>query len=103
MGTMPMIMASAVMTTGRMRTKPASNAASRADLPSFNCSRANDTIKILFDVATPTLMIAPVSEGTLSVVRVNNRIQQMPAKAPGSAVIMMNGSSHDWKFTTISK
>ena len=34
-GTMPMIMASAVMTTGRMRTKPASRAASRAFLPSF--------------------------------------------------------------------
>ncbi len=25
----------------------------------------------------------------------------MPTAAPGSAVRMMNGSSHDWKFTTI--
>ncbi len=27
----------------------------------------------------------------------------MPASAPGSAVMMMKGSSHDWKFTTIRK
>src|SRR5262249_22285855 len=44
MGTMPMIIASAVMMTGRMRTKPAWSAASRADLPSSICSRAKDTI-----------------------------------------------------------
>ena len=34
---------------------------------------------------------------------VSSRIQQIPASAPGRAVMMMNGSSHDWKFTTISK
>ena len=38
-------------------------------------------------------MMAPVSAGTLSVVRVTNSIQTMPASAPGSAVMMMNGSS----------
>jgi len=27
----------------------------------------------------------------------------MPHKAPGSAVMIMNGSVHDWKFTTIRK
>ena len=27
----------------------------------------------------------------------------MPVKAAGSALMMMNGSSHDWKFTTISR
>ena len=27
----------------------------------------------------------------------------MPASAAGSAVMMMNGSSQDWKFTTISR
>ena len=42
---MPIIMASAVMITGRMRTKPASTAASAAFLPSAICSRAKDTIK----------------------------------------------------------
>ncbi len=95
MGTMPIIMANAVMITGRMRTKPASSAAVLAFFPSFICSRANETIKMLLEVATPTLMIAPVNEGTFSVVCVTKSIQQIPASAPGSAVMMMKGSSHD--------
>ncbi len=44
-------------------------------------------------------MIAPVSAGTDRVVRVTNSIQMMPASAAGSAVMITNGSSHDWKFT----
>ena len=95
MGTMPIIIASAVIKTGRMRTNPACRAASRADFPSLNCSRANETIKMLLDVATPMHMIAPVSEGTLSVVCVKSKNQQMPARAPGKAVMIMKGSSHD--------
>ena len=58
---------------------------------------------MLFAVATPMHMIAPVSAGTDSVVPVTNSIQTMPASAAGSAVMMTNGSSHDWKFTTISR
>ena len=58
---------------------------------------------MLLAVATPMHMIVPVSEGTLSVVCVSSSIHMMPASAPGSAVMMMKGSSHDWKFTTISK
>ncbi len=58
---------------------------------------------MLFAVATPMHMIAPVSDGTFSVVRVSNSVHRMPASAPGSAVMMMNGSSQDWKFTTISR
>ena len=58
---------------------------------------------MLFAVAMPIHMIAPVSAGIDSVVCVRNSIQTMPASAPGNAVMMMNGSSHDWKFTTISK
>ncbi len=46
---------------------------------------------------------APVSDGTFSVVCVSSSIQQIPASAPGNAVMMMKGSSHDWKFTTIRK
>ena len=58
---------------------------------------------MLLAVATPIDMIAPTSDGTLNVVRVTNSIQMIPAIAPGSAVRMMNGSSHDWKFTAISR
>ena len=57
---------------------------------------------MLFDVATPMHMMAPVKAGTLSVVRVKKRKRIMPANAAGSAVMMMNGSNHDWKLTTIS-
>ena len=58
---------------------------------------------MLFAVATPMHMIAPISAGTLSVVWVKNRHSTIPASAAGSAVMMMNGSSHDWKFITISR
>ena len=94
-GTMPMIMASAVISTGRMRVYPASIAACKAGTPISMRSRANETIRIEFAVATPMHITAPVSDGTLSVVRVTSRNQQIPASAPGSAVIIMNGSSHD--------
>ena len=58
---------------------------------------------MVFAVAVPMHMIAPVSAGTDSVVCVRNRIQAIPPKAAGSAVMMMNGSSQDWKLTTITR
>ena len=61
------------------------------------------TTRMLFAVATPMHMIAPVSAGTLIVVCVMNRNHTIPASAAGRAIRMMNGSSHDWKFTTISR
>ena len=44
---------------------------------------------MLLAVATPMVMIAPVSAGTLSVVPVMNSIQAMPASAAGNAAMMM--------------
>ena len=58
---------------------------------------------MLLAVATPMVMIAPVSAGTLSVVPVMNSIQAMPPSAAGSAMMMMKASVHDWKLTTISR
>ena len=58
---------------------------------------------MLLEVATPMLMTAPMSEGTLSVVRVKKSIQTIPHNAPGNAVMMMNGSLQDWKFITMSR
>ncbi len=58
---------------------------------------------MLFAVATPMHMMAPVSAGTESVVWVTNSIQTMPASAAGSAVMITNGSSQDWKLTTMSR
>ncbi len=58
---------------------------------------------MLFAVATPTDMIAPVRDGTFKVVWVIRSVQQIPARAPGNAVMIIKGSSQDWKFTTINK
>ena len=61
-----MIIASAVIRTGRKRVKPASSAAAAASRPSASCSLAKLTTRMLFAVATPMHMIAPVRAGTLS-------------------------------------
>ncbi len=106
MGSMPRSMASAVMRTGRSRVRPATSAALRASwLPRSGrrCSLAKVIIRMLFDVATPMAMMQPMRAGTLMVVPVTKRAQRIPASAPGSAIRMMSGSSHDWKFTTIRK
>ncbi len=95
---MPISIASAVMSTGRNRVRPAASAASCASrLPNagVRCSLANVTIRMLLDVATPIAMMQPISAGTLTVVWVMNSAHRIPASAPGSAIRMMNGSIHD--------
>ncbi len=54
-------------------------------------------------VATPMHMMAPMRAGTESVVPVVKRKSTMPASAAGRAVMMMKGSSQDWKLTTMSR
>ncbi len=103
---MPRSIASAVMRTGRSRVRPAPSAAARASRPPNSgrrCSLANVIIRMLFDVATPIAMMHPISAGTLMVVPVAKSAQRIPARAPGSAIRMMSGSSHDWKLTTMRK
>ena len=100
---MPMIIASAVMITGRRRVLPAESAAWCASWPAFRWSFAKVTTRMEFAVATPTLMMEPISEGTLRVVLVTNSIQMIPHRAPGRAMMMMKGSTQDWKFTTSRK
>ena len=58
---------------------------------------------VVVAVATPTHMMVPINAGTLRVVCERNSIQAMPEIAPGSAIKMMSGSSHDWKLTTMSR
>ena len=65
MGAMPMIMASAVISTGRKRVTPASIAALTASPVASSRSRAKLTTRIELAVATPMHMMAPVSAGTL--------------------------------------
>ena len=102
-GNMPMIIANAVIKTGRKRIKPASSAAEIESLPCSICSVAKLTTRMLFAVATPIHMIVPISAGTLNLVCVMKRNHAIPAKAAGKAEIMMKGSSQDWKFTTIRR
>src|ERR1700682_2948479 len=78
-------------------------AAVTGSAPSASRSRAKLITRMLLAVATPMHMIAPVSAGTESVVLVANSIQTMPASAVGSATTITNGSSQDWKLTTISR
>jgi hypothetical protein len=66
-------------------------------------SLAKVTTNTLFAVATPIHIIAPISAGTLKVVPVIKSIQTIPASAQGNAVMMINGSVQDWKFTTIKR
>src|SRR5260370_11633028 len=72
-------------------------------LPIMNSSGENVTTKMLCEGATPTHMMAPLSAGTLRVVWVINKNQEIPARAAGNAEIMMKGSSQDWKLTTINR
>ncbi len=102
-GTIPTIMARAVISTGRNRVTPASSAALAASSPFASPSRAKLTTRMLFAVAMPMHMIAPVRAGTESGVPVMKSIHTMPASAPGNAVMMMNGSVQDWKLTTITR
>ncbi len=96
-------MASAVMITGRSRVNPALTAAWTEFFPSRIWAAAKVTSRMLFEVATPMHMMVPISDGTFNVVPVKNSIQAIPLSAPGKAVMMMKGSTQDWKFTTISK
>ena len=100
---MPRIIASAVISTGRSRTRPASTAALNGSSPrSIRRSFAKLTRRIAFETAMPTAMIVPISETTLIVVPVSASIHRIPTSAPGTATMMMNGSSQDWNITTIS-
>ena len=63
-------------------------------------SLAKLTTRIEFDTAMPIVMIAPISDTTLMVVPVSASIQMMPMSAPGTAIMMMNGSTQDWNSTT---
>ena len=63
---MPIIIAVAVMITGRKRPVPASQAAFKGVIPSSRWVRAKVTTSTEFAVATPRHMIAPIIAGTLS-------------------------------------
>jgi len=58
---------------------------------------------MLFATARPTAMTAPMKDSTLRVEPVSASAQAIPTSAPGTAKMMMNGSTHDWKRTNSSR
>ena len=82
---------------------PAPPRSARQLVARLRTSLAKFTRRMLFETAMPTAMIAPMKDSTLSVVPVTASIHRMPTSAPGTATMMMKGSSHDWKSTTISR
>src|SRR4029078_9633603 len=99
---MPMIIASAVIRTGRSRVLPDSITASNGVSDSFRERRslAKATTRIEFDTDMPTAMMAPISDITLMVVPVSANVQMMPSNAAGNALMMMKGSMQDWNRMT---
>ncbi len=90
------------MITGRSRVRAASLIATSGPGSCSAAARksfANDTSRMLFEVAIPTAMIAPMNDSTLSVVPVIASIQRIPTIAPGTARMMMSGSDQDWNST----
>ena len=103
---MPRTIASAVISTGRSRVAAGVQrrlAAPRALGSSARASLAKLTSRMRFETAMPTAMIAPMNDSTLSVVPVIASIQTMPTNAPGTATMMMSGSSTDWNSTISSR
>ena len=84
-GTMPMIIASAVISTGRSRVLPASIAASITVMSGLaaRTSLAKLTTRIELDTPMPTAMMAPIRDMTLMVVPVSASIHRMPIRRPG--------------------
>ena len=98
---MPRIIAIAVIRIGRRRVRPASITASSAESPwRTRTSLAKLTTRIELDTEMPTDMMAPIRDSTLMVVPVSASIQRMPISAPGTAIMMISGSSQDWNSTT---
>ena len=91
-GNMPIIIARAVIKTGRKRLVPASHADASGSIPCWRLLRAKLTTSTEFEVATPRLMIAPINAGTLKVVRERYSAQITPANAPGKALMMMKAT-----------
>jgi hypothetical protein len=95
-GSIPKIIAVAVISTGRIRAWPAASIASRGDISVISrSSLANVTIRIMLAVPTPNAHDRAHQRGTLRAVPVRKSIQSMPAIAPGSAARMISGSTQD--------
>ena len=86
-GTMPTVIAHAVIKIGRSRSLAPLMAASADSIPAFQCSSMNVTSMTEFDTDTPRHMIEPMNDSILSEVLVTNRMTAMPASTPGTAPI----------------
>ena len=100
---MPMIIASAVISTGRKRVKPACERGVHGVIAGVHALAREADHQHAVGGGDAHAHDGAGERRHADVVWVRNSIQTMPASAAGSAVMMMNGSSQDWKFTTISR
>ena len=84
-GTMPTVIAQAVIRIGRSRSLAPRIDALTAGTPFFQCSSMNVTSMTEFDTDTPRDMIEPMNDSMFSDVLVKYRITAMPASTPGTA------------------
>ncbi len=68
--------ASEVISTGRSRTRQASDTASRNGRPSSRSRLVNSTIRMLLETTMPTIITTPISDMTFSVVPVSQQDEQ---------------------------
>jgi hypothetical protein len=97
-----MIIANAVMMTGRKRVVPASSAAvivAVMQQPFFGKGDNEDAVRRGHAHAHDGSHQSGNAESRMR----DEKEQDNSGKGRGQRVMMMNGSSHDWKFTTISK
>jgi IS66 Orf2 like protein len=69
------------------------------DEPYSRCSLAKVTSRIEFALATPALMMAPMSEGTENVMPVTMSMSTITDYGPGQAEDDHERIGKDWKFT----
>jgi hypothetical protein len=95
MGTMPRIVASDVIRTGRRRTRQAMATASAMGIPWRRRLRVNSTMRIEFETTIPVIMTTPIRDITFSVVCVSRRKRITPVIPGGTARRMISGSTKE--------
>ena len=99
-GNMPAPMAMVVMIIGRARLWQASISASYRFMPSRRATMAYSTSRMEFFVATPIIMMSPMSDGIEKLLPVTRSATKAPPSESGSAARMVTGCSTSWNRST---
>ena len=97
MGTVPRIIAVAVIRIGRKRSRAPSTAARRTAAPARQWSSMKVVSSTEFDTETPMHMIEPMKDSMFKLVRDNTRMAATPQITPGTPPREISPSRKDWK------